>query len=71
MGGIDQGGFSGHGLGYAQKRNTHLQKIIPVVYKYMLNLLKKFCVTRKYFDAVQKLKIVTINITNFCQNVAP
>ena len=37
----------------------------------MLNLLKKFCVTRKYFDVVQKLKIVTINITNFCQNVAP
>ena len=31
----------------AQNRNTCLQKMVPVAYKYMLNRLKKFCVARK------------------------
>ena len=34
------------------------KKIVPVVYKYILYWLKKFCVARKYFDVVQKLKMV-------------
>ena len=30
-----------------RKRNTCLQKMVPVAYKYMLNSLKKFCIARK------------------------
>ena len=30
-----------------RKRNTCLQKMVPVAYKYMLNWLKKFCIARK------------------------
>ena len=55
----------------AQKRNTCLQKMVPVAYKYMLNWLKKFCVARKILWFVQKLKMVSINISNFCRNGAP
>ena len=31
----------------AQKRNTYLQRMVPVAYKYMLNWVKKFCVAQK------------------------
>ena len=40
-----------------QKRNTCRQKIIPVVYRYMLHWLKKFCVARKISWYHTKTKI--------------
>ena len=40
----------------AQKRNTCLQKMVPVAYKYMLNWLKKFCVARKILWCRTKIK---------------
>ena len=40
----------------AQKRNTYLQKIVPVVYKYMLNWLKRFCVAQKILWCCTKIK---------------
>ena len=55
----------------AQKRDTYLQKIAPVAFKYMLNWLKSFVSREKYFDVVQKLKMVAINVPNFCRNGAP
>ena len=55
----------------AQKRDTYLQKIVPVAFKYMLNWLKSFVSREKYFDVVQKLKMVAINVPNFCRNGAP
>ena len=55
----------------AQKLKTYCQKILSVVYKYMFYWLEKFCVARKIlFDIVQELKLVCINIINFCQNGA-
>ena len=48
----------------AQKRNPCLQKWVPIAYKSMLNWLK-FCVAEKYFDVVQKLKMVSINVIKF------
>ena len=44
----------------AQKRNTHLH----------VELIS-FASHEKYFDVVQKLKMVAINVTNFCRNGAP
>ena len=41
---------------FAHKRNTCLQKIVPVGYKYMLNWLKKFCVARKILWCRTKIK---------------
>lgn len=53
----------------AQKRNTCWQKIVvPVVYKCILSVhwLGEFCIARKmFFDVVQKLKLVFINVNNF------
>ena len=40
----------------AQKRNLCLQKMVTVAYKYMLNWLKKFCVTRKILWYCTKIK---------------
>ena len=40
----------------AQKRNTCLQKMVPVAYKYMLNWLKRFCVARKILWCRTKIK---------------
>ena len=40
----------------AQKMNTYLQKMVPVVYKCMLYWLKKFCVARKILWCRTKIK---------------
>ena len=40
----------------AQKRVTCRQKIVPVVYKYMLYWLKKFCVAQKILWCRTKIK---------------
>ena len=55
----------------AQKRNIYLQKMVPVVDKYMLNWLKTSCVAQKLCDVVRKLKMVSVNVTNFGLNGAP
>ena len=47
----------------AQKRNTCWQKIVPVVRKYMLHWLKKFCVARKILWCHKKVKA---GVHNFC-----
>ena len=52
----------------AQKRNICWHKIVPVAYKYMLYW---FVSHKKYFDFVQILKLVCLNVINFCQNGMP
>ena len=34
-------------------------------------VLNKFVSHKKYFDVVQKLKLVCINVINFCEKGAP
>ena len=48
----------------ARKRNVCWKKIVRVVYKYVLYWLGEFCVS----CLVQKLKLVSINVINFCRN---
>ena len=48
-----------------------LTKKVHAVYKYMLHWLKKIMSHEKYFDVVQKLKLVCINVINIFQNGAP